>query len=162
MSVDKNKAILDFLITCPEIYNSPLYFNFINASDSTKQIITVANDYYTSKPYIDGSVSKLFSFSIIDFKSVSNMPIIKLSGYDNENIDDLQDVQNLIDWIIEQNDLHNYPDFGEYCEIERMRPTSETPNFDGINTDVTPPLVMYSVTIQIDYIDYSKKLWREN
>lgn len=160
MSVDKNKAVVDFLITCPQIYNSPLYFNFINASDSTKQIMTIANDYYTSKPYVDGSVSKLYSFTLVEFKSVSDMPIVKLSGYDSENIEDISEVQQLIDWIAEQEELHNYPDFGEDCIVERMRSTKDTPNLEGVNTDVTPPLAMYSVTIEIEYTDYSKTIWR--
>ena len=60
MSVDKNKAIIDFLITCPQIYESPLYFNFVNANDSDKQIVTMASDRYTNKPYIDGSVNKQY------------------------------------------------------------------------------------------------------
>lgn len=160
MNVDKNKAVVDFLITCPQIYNSPLYFNFINASDSTKQIMTIANDYYTSKPYVDGSVSKLYSFTLVEFKSVSDMPIVKLSGYDSENIEDISEVQKLIDWIAEQEELHNYPNFGEDCIIERMRSTKDTPNLEGVNTDVTPPLAMYSVTIEIEYTDYSKTIWR--
>lgn len=160
MNVDKNKAVVDFLITCPQIYNSPLYFNFINASDSTKQIMTIANDYYTSKPYVDGSVSKLYSFTLVEFKSVSDMPIVKLSGYDSENIEDISEVQQLIDWIAEQEELHNYPNFGENCIVERMRSTKDTPNLEGVNTDVTPPLAMYSVTIEIEYTDYSKTIWR--
>lgn len=160
MNVDKNKAVVDFLITCPQIYNSPLYFNFINASDSTKQIMTIANDYYTSKPYVDGSVSKLYSFTLVEFKSVSDMPIVKLSGYDSENIEDISEVQQLIDWIAEQEELHNYPNFGEDCIVERMRSTKDTPNLEGVNTDVTPPLAMYSVTIEIEYTDYSKTIWR--
>lgn len=160
MSVDKHQAVINFLITCPQIQNSPLYFNFINASDKTKQIMTQANDFYTSKPYIDGSVSKLYTFIILDFKSISENPVVKMTGYDNENVDELADVQALIDWITEQNELKNYPDFGSDCVIESMKSTRDIPTLEGINTDVTPPLAMYSVTIQIEYIDYSKQIWR--
>jgi hypothetical protein len=160
MSVDKNKAIVDYIITCPLIYKSPLYFNFINAKDSTKQIMTIANDRYTSKPYIDGSVSKVYTFTIIDFRSVSEMAIVKLSGYNSENIEELSDVQSLIDWIAEQNENRIYPDFGSDCVIEQIRTTTDIPNFDGIKVDVTPPLAMYSVTIEVSYIDYSKQVWR--
>lgn len=157
--VNKNKAVIDYLITCPQIYQSPLYFNFINADDGTMQIMTSANDYYTSRPYIDGSISKLYTFTLIIFKSASDMPIVKLSGYDSENVDDLADVQALIDWIKEQNDLQNFPDFGEECEIDTIRPTRDAPYLMGINTDLTPPLAMYSVTIQIEYVDNTKKIW---
>ena len=160
MSVDKNKAVIDYLITCPQIYRTPLYFNFINAKDSTKQIITDAVDKYTSKPYIDGSVSKLYTFTIIDFRSVSDLAIVKLSGYASENIEDLSDVQALIDWIAEQNENRVYPDFGEDCVVESIKTTTENPNLVGVNEETTPPLAMYSVVIQIEYIDYSKQLWK--
>lgn len=160
MEVDKNKAIINFLLTCPEILNSPLYFNFINAEDSNKQIVTESNDYYTQRPYIDGSVKKLYSFTILDFRSISDQAIIKLSGYDSENVEELADVQALINWIKEQDKASNYPDFGSACQIEQMRCTNDSPTLAGINTEVTPPLAMYSVTIQIDYIDYSEVIWR--
>ena len=34
---DKHQAVIDYLINCPNILNSPLYFNFINAEDNTNQ-----------------------------------------------------------------------------------------------------------------------------
>lgn len=160
MSVDKNKAIIDFLITCPQIYESPLYFNFVNANDSDKQIVTMASDRYTNKPYIDGSVNKQYSLTILDFRSISDMAVVKMSGYDSENVIDLSDVQALIDWISEQNELKNFPNFGEDCIIEQMYTTTEEPKFEGINDELSPPLAMYSITIRIEYTDVSKVLWR--
>ena len=51
---DKNKAIIDYLLTCNDIRNSSLYFNFINAKDDTKQIIADSNDVGLDTHYIDG------------------------------------------------------------------------------------------------------------
>jgi hypothetical protein len=77
----------------------------------------------------------------------------------NENIDDLADIQNFMDWVNEQGDNHIYPNFGENCVIEEMHTTSENPSLDGINDEVSPALALYSMEIGIDYIDYSKVIW---
>ena len=159
-TIDKNQAVIDFLLQCPQIQNSPLYFNFINAEDNDKQIVTSSNDVYLNQPYIDGSVLKRYTFTLLDFKSISESAIVTVAGYMNENVEDLADVQTIIDWVKEQNELSNFPDFGEHCVIQRMEPTTNNPHLEGINTEITPMLAMYSVSIEIDYIDTSKMIWR--
>lgn len=157
--IDKNQAVIDYLIQCPQILNSPLYFNFINAKDGTNQFLTVGSDRYSNKPFIDGSVEKIYTFTIITFKSTADIAIVKMEGFPNENLSDMSDIQTLIDWVKEQNDIHNYPDFGEYCNIDSIIPTTDNPNFDGIDEQVSPPLAVYSISIEIRYIDNSKKIW---
>lgn len=158
--VDKNQAVIDYIVECPTIRNSPLYFNFINAEDDTNQFVTQSNERYASKRYVDGGILKIYSFTIILYKSTADIAVVKLDGYPNENISDMSDIQALIEWISEQNELHNYPDFGEDCIIEEISTTTENPNFDGIDDQVSPPLAIYSVTIEIQYLDESKKIWR--
>jgi len=158
--VDKNQAVIDYLITCPQILNSPLYFNFINAKNDTNQFLTSSRDAYTNIKYVDGSVLKVYTFTIITFKSAADIAVPKLIGYENENVSDMATIQSLIDWIHEQEELRNYPNFGEQCEIDEILTTSDSPNFDGIDEQVSPPLAVYSVSIQIKYIDRSKMIWR--
>lgn len=158
--VDKNQAVIDYLITCPAILNSPLYFNFINAKNDTNQFLTSSSDMYTTRKYIDGSVYKVYTFSIITFKSATDIAVPKVEGYENENISDMATIQHLIDWIKEQEDLKNYPDFGEYCEVDEILTTTENPRFDGVDNQVSPPLAVYVISIQIRYIDKSKMIWR--
>lgn len=158
--IDKNQAIIDFLLQCPDIANSELYFNFINAEDDNKQIITESNDKFSNRSYIDGSVLKQYTFTLIDFKSITDSALVLIQNYPNENVVDVSDVQALINWINEQNKLQNFPNFGEDCDIQSIETTSENPNFEGINTEVTPILAMYSISIRIEYIDNSDKLWR--
>lgn len=160
MSVDKNQAVIDYIIQCPTILNSPLYFNFINAEDDTSQLVTQSNERYASKKYIDGSVMKIYSFTIIIYRSTADIAVVKIDGYPNENVADMSDIQALIDWIREQEDLHNYPDFGADCIVEEISTTTDNPNFDGIDDQVSPPLAVYSVTIKIQYLDKSKVIWR--
>ena len=160
MSVDKNQAIIDYIIQCPMIRNSPLYFNFINAQDNSNQIVTQSNERYASRRYVDGSILKIYSFTIIVYKSIADIAVVKLDGYPNENIADMSDIQSLIDWISEQDKLRNYPAFGDDCLIDEIRTTTENPNFDGIDEQVSPSLAIYSVTIEVQYLDISEKLWR--
>ena len=162
MSVDKNQAVIEYLKTCPIIMENPLYFNFINAEDNTNQIVTSAEDITTSRTFIDGSVNRRYTFTIITFKAISdNALVTTLAGYPSENVEDLSAVQDLIDWIAAQEDNHNYPNFGSTCLIQSIGTTTDAPTLSGINTEVTPPLAMYSVSIRIDYIDTSKIIWNE-
>lgn len=157
--LDKNKAVVDYLLSCEAIYDSTLYFNFANLKEAVTQFITLASDKSVNEPYIDGSVKKRYSLTVQSILSITDNPVVKVAGYDNENISDMSEIQTLIDWIAEQNKLRNYPDFGEDCEIEEIRTTTNNPRLDLINTQVTPPLAQYSFTIEIDYIDYSEKIW---
>ena len=63
-NIDKNQAVIDFLLTCPSIANSYLYFNFTQAEDNNKQIMTLANEKVLNKSFIDGSVLKQYTFTI--------------------------------------------------------------------------------------------------
>ena len=87
--------------------------------------------------------------------------MVKQEGYSDENIDDLSDVQALIDWVNEQDDEQNYPDFGDMCDIDRIYTTTEAPNLAGIDNKVSPNLARYDVTIKVDYLDNSKRLWNK-
>ena len=161
---DKNQAVIDFLLDCPIIQANPLFFNFINAKDKSKQVTAIATNTSINKKYIDGSVLKRYLFSITDFCSVSFQAIPKVQAgttgpqYISENVADLQLVQDLMNWITEQADAYNFPDFGEDCIVEEMTTTTNMPNLNGVDTQVTPALAKYTITIQIDYLDTSKML----
>ena len=159
MDIDKNQSVIEFLITCPELATNPLFFNYVNAKENSTQIITQSNDKSMNRKFIDGSVLRRYSFTFIYFKSISYTPIVKEAGYPNENVEDMLDVQAIVDWITEQAEDLNYPDFGETCFIEDMQVLTDNPNLNSVDTTSSPPLAKYSFTIQIDYIDTSKKLW---
>lgn len=161
MSVDKNKAIIDYLLTCSYIQSSSIYFNFINAKNDTKQVIADANDKVTNSRFIDGSVLKQYQCTLIDFKTLSTKPVPKVSGYVDENLADVQMVQNVVDWINEQQDLQNFPNFGSDCVVESIVTTTENPSLDGIDASTTPALAKYSITIQVEYLDTSKVIWNK-
>lgn len=154
--VDKNQAIIDFLLDCPAIAYNPVFFNFLQAQDNNKQIIVQTSDTALNKRFIDGSVLKRYTFTLIDFRSVVYQPLPKVEGYSSENVEDMLDVQGILDWITEQADAGNYPDFGAGYIIDSMQPTSNNPSLNGVDTQVAPALAKYSITIQIDYLDNTK------
>lgn len=158
--MDKNKSVIDFLLHCPQIKDNPLFFNFAEAQDNNKQFVTAANSKSISKEYIDGSVLKQYTFTIIDYRSVSYQAIVAEAGYSNENVEEHFDIQGIIDWITQQAENRNYPDFGEDCIIEDMAAVTDNPNLNGIDTSVKPALAKYSVSVQIRYLDNSNALWK--
>ena len=163
--VVKEQAVLNFLFQCPQVHDNPLFFNFINAKPDNKQFITMGNESSVHRPYIDGSVLKRYTFTLIDFRSATYQPIPKVvttttspepSPILNENVEEFVDVQGIIDWITEKADAYEFPDFGENCKIDSMKVLTDNPVLNGVDTQVKPALAKYSISIQIDYIDYSK------
>lgn len=158
--MDKNQAVITYLSSCPVIAKNPLFFNFAKAEDNNKQLVAVASDKKVERPYIDGSVLKRYTFTLIDYRSVIFQAVVKEAGYPNENMEELLDVQSIIDWIEEQNDHCNFPDFGEDCVIDEIKALTDTPRLSGVDTSASPALAKYSVSIQILYLDTSKRIWK--
>jgi len=158
--IDKNQRVIEYLMQCPAIKDNPLFFNFINAKDNNKQFVTTGNDKSLNKPYIDGSVLKAYTFTIIDYKSVAYNAIVKQSGYPDENIEDLLDTQSIIDWIEEKDFYNEYPDFGEDCVIDKIEALTDNPKLNGVDTSIKPSLAKYSISVRITYLDRSKVLWK--
>lgn len=157
--VDKQKALIEYLLQCEQIHDNPLFFNFLDAKNDNKQIVISANDKILDRAFVDGSVFKRYTFTIMDYRTVVYQAVVKTPGYANENLEEFLDVQGIIDWITEQADDENYPDFGTDCIIEDMRTTTSQPNLNGVDTNIKPALAKYSISIQIDYLDISKRIW---
>lgn len=156
--VDKAQAIIDYLNNCPQINSNPLFFNFSEAKDNAKQIMIVPVDKIINRPYIDGSVSKRYTITIYDYRSITYQALVKDPDYPNENVEELLDVQGIMDWVQEQNDIQNFPDFGENCIIDSIDVSTNTPALNGVDTTLTPALAKYSITIMVDYLDISKSI----
>lgn len=157
--LNKNQAMIDFLLECPTIQEHPLFFNFSQVKEDNAQFVTQAVDKLLSHSYIDGSVMKRYQFTLIAYKSISYNPLVRLPGYSNENLDEFEEFKKVVDWISLQAEAHYYPDFGPDCMIDSMQASTEIPNLDGVDVSGAQSVAKYSVQINIDYMDYSKKLW---
>lgn len=159
MAIDKNQAVIDFLLTCPQIQESPLFFNFTEADSESKQIVTEGNDTMLNHTYLNGDVLKRYVFTIIDYRSVAYQALINIQGYTNENVEEMLDCQGIIDWVNEQEDIRNYPNFGESCDVQEIKALTLNPSLNGVQNSGSLNLAKYSIAIQIDYIDKSKRIW---
>lgn len=155
--MSKHQAMLAFLQTCPAIRDNPLFFNFGKVENNAHQANMRSDEVSLHRPYIDGTESKRYTFYLDSFKSVAYNPVVE--GFPAENLDDFQDVQALLDWVNEQGELKNYPAF-EDCTIDKMRSLSSKPELVGVDTTLNPPMAVYRISIQIDYLDTSKQVWK--
>ena len=156
-NVDKNQAILTFLQSCPAIIQSPLFFNFGTVEDGAAQATIHSDDVALSQKFLDGSILKRYTFTLDNFRSVAYNPIVE--GHSDENVDDLATVQQIVDWINEQGIDSTFPDFGENCVIEKMETLADKPELMGVDTTLNPPMAIYRISIQIDYIDNTQRIW---
>lgn len=158
--VDKNQAMIDFLVTCPTIAANPLFFNFARARENNTQFMTLTNETRLHEPYIDGAVLKQYRIILITYKTISLNPLVKQTGYPDENLTEIAQFQEVIDWVKAQADACNYPNFGSDCVIDSMKVLSDNPVLYDINESVSPSLARYAVTIELEYLDKSGKLWQ--
>ena len=158
--MDKSRALLSFLQTCPEISATPLFFNFGNVEDNAHQAIINSDDVALHTPFIDGSVAKRFTFSIDSFKSVAYNPVTQEYLANDENLTEFEGVQQILDWVTAQEKLNNYPNFGTDCIIDEMKVLTTKPELVGVDTSLNPPMAVYRLSIQIDYIDNTDKAWK--
>lgn len=155
--MDKNEAMIKFLLDCPTIQENPLFFNFADVESGNNHFITEKDTL--RRKYIDGSALKHYTFSIASYSSVSHNAIVNGETIADENMENMAKVQEILDWINEQEDNHNYPDFGEDCVIDEMSTLTSDPDIDGIDTSVNPPIARYSVGVQVSYLDKSKVIF---
>jgi hypothetical protein len=156
--MDKNQVMIAFLQNCQTISDNPLFFNFGNIEDNANQAITASDDVALQKPYVDGSVLKRFTFHIDSFKTIAYNPVIQ--GHNDNNLEGFKEVQALIDWINTQGDNNIFPDFGTDCIIETMQTTTNKPELISVESGMSPPVAIYRVSIRIEYVDFSKCLWK--
>ena len=159
--MDKDTVMIEYLNTCPSISDKSLFFNYAEGEDDTNHFVTQATDVSRQQPYIDGSVEKRYSFSIYAYKSLGYRAVDVDNAQSDENLGELVEVQAIIDWINQQGEDKNFPDFGEDCQIDEMKCTTDKPVLMGTFQDnVGTPIARYSMTIQIDYLDTTKLVWK--
>lgn len=112
--MSKAQAIMDLISTCP-LVGVDAYFNFVDET-TTESNTSLLTDGYGKlvKKYVDGEEMRKFQCVIRQVKP--------LSRYANtsENIEQMQCVQDFMDWINQQGKDGNFPDFGEKCMVIDM------------------------------------------
>lgn len=143
--MNKVEAVYKFISSCP-LVGKDAYFNFVDETNAESNTSLLTDGYgQLVKKYIDGESLRKFQCLIRQVKP--------LSRYSNttENIEQMQAVQDFLDWINEQGKNKNFPDFGEKCKIERM----STPEgvYYPMSAGVYENTALYSFPFEITYIE---------
>lgn len=143
--MNKAEAVYKFISTCP-LVGKEAYFNFVDETTAESNTSLLTDGYgQLVKKYVDGEALKKFQCVIRQVKP--------LSRYSNttENIEQMQAVQEFLDWINEQGKKKNFPDFGDKCKVRNM----STP--DGVyypmNAGVYGRETLYSFPFEITYTE---------
>ena len=146
---------INFLLECEYISKNKLFLNAISGDINAIQIVTSEIDRKQDKEFVDGSVLHKVLFTVFDYKSISFNQLVRTMLENNENINDLEDTQNIVDFIVEQEKQRNYPDFGSDYEVEKIEPTYLTPTTPSIDSTGQNPLAKYSIPIVCHVMDYT-------
>lgn len=124
-----------------ELAGTMLNFNFSPEAPESISLITNYSDKIR-KRYITGDCEKEYGFSIIIVKPYS-------SDQDDLNLEAMNFAQAFMDWLDEQNEGKNYPDFGENCTVEKIENLQNMPNLSGVNCE--EGLARYMIQAKIIY-----------
>lgn len=143
--MSKYQAIMDLITSCP-LVGQDTYFNFVDENNIDNNTSLLTEGYGSLvKKYVDGDCLKKFQCVIRQ-----NKPMSRYSNT-SENIEQMQYVQEFLDWINEQGENENFPDFGEKCTVQRMG----TP--DGVvypmETGIYEGTALYSFPFEILYLE---------
>lgn len=128
MTVDKDKAVLDWALECPLWTDTPI-FGTLNAEPNSMAIIPVP-DLSVDVPLIDGGRITTYGFAVQVTLTVSD-------ARDDTNTDNLYIQRQWQDWIDEQEEKENYPDFGAKCSGYEVKAIKDTPSMALLYEDGT-------------------------
>jgi hypothetical protein len=119
-------------------------FNYASDGDYSFSFLT---DYAEKvvKKYIRRGAKKEYGFTILLTRPFSTTT-------DDLNLDAMNFAQGVMNWIDEQNDTKNFPDFGEKCEILKLENLQNMPNLAMIDME----------NMQAQYMIQCKVLYFEN
>ena len=109
--VNRYEKVMELIKQCHLVGNDT-YFNFIDETnnDGNTTLATVPYGQLIKK-YVDGEKLMKMQFEIRQVKP--------LTQYSNTtaNMEEMQKVKEFLEWINEQGEKGNYPDFGDKCVI---------------------------------------------
>ena len=144
----KHEAVKEYFEPkAQELAGTMLNFNFSPESEDSIALITNYSDKVRKK-YITGDVQKEYGFTLVIVKSYSSFG-------DDLNLEAMNFAQAFMDWLEEQNEKKEFPDFGEDCEVQKMENLQNMPNLSGVNQDGT--MARYMIQARIIYKERKKR-----
>ena len=122
---DAMKAYFEPVVT--ELANTVLNYNFSPDSPDGIGFLTNYSDKVL-KRYIRAGADKAYGFSILVTKEYS-------INNDDLNLEAMNFVQGLMDWVDRQNRDKLFPDFGEKCTVKRIENLQNMPSLAEVNSE---------------------------
>lgn len=119
---DKNTAILNWLYGCDELQD---IFYLVGKSENGGTTIVPNSSEEWTKEFNDGTGEKELTFTLILHKAISTEPNT------DENAKTQFDVEKIMEWIREQNEVENYPQFADDETIFEIEVLENLPNMAG-------------------------------
>nr|DAG82188.1 MAG TPA: Minor capsid protein from bacteriophage [Caudoviricetes sp.] len=122
---DAMKAYFEPVVT--KLANTVLNYNFSPDSPDGIGFLTNYSDKVL-KRYIRVGADKAYGFSILVTKEYS-------INNDDLNLEAMNFVQGLMDWVDRQNREKLFPDFGEKCTVKRIENLQNMPSLAEVNSE---------------------------
>lgn len=155
--MDYVTPFLKWLLNSDYIRGNKLFLNAAEAKDNNIQIVTQQITRSQDREYVDGSVLHRIVFTVFDFKSISFNQLVKTMVENAENVVDLLEAGQIIDYVEQRNKEKDFPDFGKDFEVQRIYSeygSPSTPSVDG-----TAQLAKYSIPIVCEVLDLRECLF---
>lgn len=155
--MDYTTPFLKWLLNSDYIRGNKLFLNAAQAKDNNIQIVTQQITRSQDREYVDGSVLRRIVFTVFDFKSISFNQLVKTMFENSENVVDLLEAGQIIDYVERKNKERDFPDFGKDLEVQRIYSEYGSPSTPTV--DNTMRLAKYSIPIICEVLDLRECLF---
>lgn len=138
MKKSKHKALQDWVEQF--LTDNYLYFESADAYPNVRVMTPHYGDYVNRKDIL-GFKYKSYTFMFIGYESID-------TGTSDVNIQNMEVMDAFNEWLEEQIENKNYPDFGETCSEYEIVPLQNMANLAMISDD---GLAKYMLGVRIDY-----------
>lgn len=136
--VNKHKILQDWVSTFLE--DNYLYFESADAYPGVRVIVPNYGDF-TRFTDICGGKYKSYSFVFVGYEQID-------PGTSDVNVTNMYIMDEFNEWLLEQIDNENYPDFGPNCSEYEIYPLQNMANLAALSED---NLAKYMLGVRIDY-----------
>lgn len=117
-----------------------LYFESADSYPGVRMIVPTYGDYI-NKQDILGYKYRSYTFVFIGYEQID-------PGTSDVNTTNMQLMDDFIDWLEEQKENGNYPDFGDNCDEYEIEPLQNMANLATVTED---GLAKYMLGVKINY-----------
>lgn len=136
--MSKHKAMQEWVQQFLE--DNYLYFESADAYPGVRTIVPNYGDYIRFKDIL-GNKHKTYSFAFIGYERID-------TGTSDVNTRNMEIMDKFNDWLEEQREKENFPDFGHKCSEYEITPLNNMANLSEISEDGTAKYMLFA---RVDY-----------